>query len=189
MAPINQSILAGIEINGGALFSGYVTLGEGLLESLPDDERKQLGNKARDFLEQLNHEMRLNHAKRTKSHLRQETIDRYLAAISSAGIDCSWCEIIPHGYSDDAYYWSTPWITAYTSIGPLTIGWRKRVIVLDWSKSLFTQLADELFPDENVTKREQIIHCWGYEKLDEYLGVLGKASTLVAELLANEDAS
>jgi hypothetical protein len=79
---------------------------------------------------------------------------------------------IPNGYCDRACCEHLPWFQVTTRIGVITLGWRKRVINIDWIASTVTAKADELFPDEDVTKFERTIHAWGYEKAREYIGVL-----------------
>lgn len=49
----------------------------------------------------------------------------------------------------------------------ISIGWRKRVIKIDWSKS--GKDLQHLFESENVTKEANMIHAYGYEKAAEYL--------------------
>lgn len=52
------------------------------------------------------------------------------------------------------------------------VGWRKRVIVLDWERTTLVVSADQTFPTEETTKGDRMIHCWGYEKLASYLTTL-----------------
>mgnify|MGYP003405232312 CR=1 FL=1 len=68
--------------------------------------------------------------------------------------------------------YSEPWYIFYTKKGPLKVGWRKRVINLDWSGFPVKMSADELFPGEDVTKGNHYIHAWGFEKLEQYVGAL-----------------
>ncbi len=49
----------------------------------------------------------------------------------------------------------------------ITIGWRKRVINIDWSKS--GKDLQHLFTEENVTKSAFNVHAYGYEKATGYL--------------------
>lgn len=64
-----------------------------------------------------------------------------------------------------------PWYLAQVGEEPpITIGWRKRVIVIDWEAS-GKQLPD-LFASEDVTKSATMIHAYGYEKASEYLAKL-----------------
>lgn len=81
-------------------------------------------------------------------------------------------EEIPNGYCSDWCCEDKPWFVVTTPIGRVTIGWRKRVISIDWRGSLVRRSADELFPKENVTKDGQLIHAWGREKAAEYIRVL-----------------
>jgi hypothetical protein len=67
-----------------------------------------------------------------------------------------------------------PWLIVTTSKGRIKIGWRKRVINIDWSESIIEGIAKDLFPDEDVTKFDKIIHAWGYEKAKEYIDLLLK---------------
>lgn len=74
-------------------------------------------------------------------------------------------------------YWANskrPWFLVTTKVGHIKIGWRKRVMVLDWSKTSVKQNANELFPDEDTTKDGRMIHAWSDEKAKEYLAkILG----------------
>jgi hypothetical protein len=67
---------------------------------------------------------------------------------------------------------TSPWFLVTTAKGIIKIGWRKRVINIDWSNSDIKSTGDELFPNENVTKWETGIHAWGYEKAKEYINKL-----------------
>lgn len=66
-----------------------------------------------------------------------------------------------------------PWYIVTTRVGHVTIGWRKRVINIDWSKSLIKTGGDALFPNEDVTRGECYIHASSNDKAIEYLSVLG----------------
>ncbi len=75
---------------------------------------------------------------------------------------------IPNEY----YNLGEPWLIVTTKIGPIKIGWRKRVISISWKDSDVVKTADELFPEEDTTKDHQMIHAWTYEKAVEYLKIL-----------------
>lgn len=76
---------------------------------------------------------------------------------------------IPNGYGNDWYYANRPWYEVTTSVGIFVIGWRKRVISIDWKMTKVIETASELFPDEDTTRVGQLIHAWGYEKAKEYI--------------------
>lgn len=83
-------------------------------------------------------------------------------------------EEIPNGYCNQSCCINKPWFIVTTSIGQIKIGWRKRVINIDWSKTTVKETAITLFPNEDTTKGEQYIHAWGYEKAKEYLNIIHK---------------
>jgi hypothetical protein len=92
---------------------------------------------------------------------------------------------IPNEYCGDPTC-CPPWFLAATSQGYFIIGWRKRVINLQWDTNGFGESRNllGLFKGEEVTKgtdnspdpyfpgatnKTQYIHCWGTEKAIEYL--------------------
>lgn len=74
---------------------------------------------------------------------------------------------IPNGYGERPLF---PWFEITTRQGIIVIGWRRRVISIDWSKSDIKATTDDLFRKEDVTKERRLIHAWSYEKAKEYLG-------------------
>lgn len=62
-----------------------------------------------------------------------------------------------------------PWLQVTTRQGDIVLGWRKCVLSLDWSGSDITATAKELFPAEETTKCDRLIHAWGLDKLREYI--------------------
>jgi hypothetical protein len=78
-------------------------------------------------------------------------------------------EEIPNGYCSSGCCRHRPWFVVTTPVGRIKIGWRKRVINIDWSESDVKTSAQDLFPREDVTKFERYIHAWGYEKAREYV--------------------
>ena len=106
------------------------------------------------------------------------------ALFEKAGLLPIYIEEIPNEYTTEG--WETPWALVTTSFGHIKIGWRKRVLLIDWSRTRIEKSGAELFPNETVTKgggageykREQYsyIHAWGYEKAVEYLKCLKAAA-------------
>lgn len=79
---------------------------------------------------------------------------------------------IDNKYSDQGYFKFRRWLKVTTRKGIIIIGWRKRVINIDWSRSDIKKTAYDLFPDEDVTKDDYYIHAWGINKAKEYIDVL-----------------
>ncbi len=92
----------------------------------------------------------------------------------AAGQEAIYIQQIPNEYCGPKCCPHLPWLNVTTEFGIVKVGWRKRVINLDWSASDLTAEADELFPNEQTTKGGRMIHCWGYEKLGEYLKKLSE---------------
>ena len=78
-------------------------------------------------------------------------------------------EEIPNEYCNRWYCKHLPWFIVTTKIGRIKIGWRKRVINIDWSDSINQIKAEKLFPNEDVTKFERTIHAWSEVKAKEYI--------------------
>jgi hypothetical protein len=76
---------------------------------------------------------------------------------------------IPNGYHDS---YVSPWFIVTTRKGQIEIGWRKRVISIDWKDSDIKKSGFDLFPNEDTTRWDTGIHAWGYEKAKEYINVL-----------------
>jgi hypothetical protein len=79
---------------------------------------------------------------------------------------------IPNGYCSKACCEHLPWYEVTTRIGTIVIGWRKSVILINWSGTILTRSAEDIFPAEKVTKFDQTIHAWGYAQARTYLAVL-----------------
>lgn len=62
-----------------------------------------------------------------------------------------------------------PWWLVKTPAGIIKLGWRKRVISIDWSDTAMR----EVITDHEVTKDETMVHAWGVARAVEYLERLG----------------
>lgn len=78
-------------------------------------------------------------------------------------------EIIPNEYCGKACCIDRLWLMVNTKKGKVKIGWRKRVINIDFAGLSLIANANEIFPNEDVTKFNYTIHAWGYDKAKEYL--------------------
>lgn len=65
----------------------------------------------------------------------------------------------------------SPWWLAITEFGPVKIGWRKRVISINWEDTA----ARVLVTEDNVTKDTTLVHAYSYPKALEYLTTLAAA--------------
>lgn len=96
-------------------------------------------------------------------------------------------DLLPNGYCDKECCTHIPWFLFHTSDGDIKIGWRKRVISIEWQEN-FKPFDMAIFNDEEVTKwcnnsgiykaieagtnptnGIRGIHAWGKEKAYEYL--------------------
>lgn len=78
-------------------------------------------------------------------------------------------EELPNGYCSDWCCTHLPWFKVTTTKGHITVGWRKRVLNIDWAALREPKHADELFAYEDVTKGKHSIHAWSLEKAREYI--------------------
>ena len=102
--------------------------------------------------------------------------------------DCPDFDLLPNGYCNQDCCSHIPWFCFHTSDGDIVIGWRKRVISIEWQEN-FKPFDMAIFNGENVTKwcenfshipksinhgvlnttGKRGIHAWGREKAIEYL--------------------
>jgi len=81
---------------------------------------------------------------------------------------------LPNGYCPCNL--CAPWFKVETEVGTITIGWRKRVINVDWSETPHKgKDLMSLFASEEVTKGGGFIHAWGIDKAVEYLAKMREA--------------
>lgn len=82
-------------------------------------------------------------------------------------------ELLPNGYCNQDCYSHIPWFLFHTIDGDIIMGWRKRVISIEWQENYKPFDMTELFDTEDVTKWEKDgkrgIHAWSNEKAYEYL--------------------
>ena len=78
--------------------------------------------------------------------------------------------MIPNQYHpnpDPVYY--GPWFMVETPKGRIKIGWRKRVISIDWSESGWSAKGSDVVGDKEVTHWEEGVHAYGADKAVECL--------------------
>jgi len=81
-------------------------------------------------------------------------------------------EEIPNQYCNDWCCQHLPWFIVTTTIGRIKIGWRKRVINIDWSDTKCKIDGADLFPDEDTTIGNNYIHAWSLEKAKQYIKII-----------------
>lgn len=104
-----------------------------------------------------------------------------------AGLTPVLVEPIPNGYwpTTGAYAdvrLGSPWAIVTSEIGRVQIGWRKRVVEIDWSNSLVREDAPTLFPlvtDTKGSNGERYIHAWNDDATVEILSKLAAALPVV----------
>lgn len=101
--------------------------------------------------------------------------EKMLALFLLADIHVDGVWQLPNGYwpECDGYHEirrENPWWLVRTKAGLIEIGWRKRVISINWKDTGLSVVVTE----ENVTKEWYMVHAWSYPKAIEYLGILSR---------------
>ena len=79
-----------------------------------------------------------------------------------------------------------PWWLVMTKVGPIVIGWRKRVISIDWEG---TPVRGMMTPHgDDVTSGLDHCHAWGYPKAAQYLTTLQSALALAERAATPQEA-
>ena len=118
-----------------------------------------------DLYEQRYPETRFWHKRCWSKHKTDKSKEEFEKVFADAGFKGIFMTPIPNEYYPGHEYYG-PWWLVQTKWGDVKIGWRKRVINIDWS-AIEKSVTD--FPTEDVTKGPTFIHAWGYEKAIEYL--------------------
>lgn len=110
----------------------------------------------------------LEEAKQKYATRMQSQLESFQAMFRLAGFKVAGFESIPNQYcrTPDC---CPPWYRVTTESGVIEIGWRKRVMSIDWSATQ-RDLLDFFYDD--VTKDRYYIHAWTNAKAVEYLAVL-----------------
>jgi hypothetical protein len=115
------------------------------------------------------------HHKRCWELMKARNERKYFEDIfDRAGLKPMVLDEIPNGYCPCER--CAPWYVAKFPLGDIKIGWRKRVISIDWSSTGHDLL--KLFKDEPVTKEPGLVHAYGTDKAVDYLSRIKDALTL-----------
>jgi hypothetical protein len=120
-----------------------------------------------------------------QNKLNEDTFNSFIKCLSDAEVAVKSFTKIKNEYGSDSYRGSWYKFILFNKnndgkqgscIGSVRIGWRKRVIELDYSYLLpdGTDLT-HLFEDENVTKERGLIHAYSLEDLTKYLKIVNDA--------------
>lgn len=190
------SLLTGVESHGGSGSYGLKIL----VFRPPEAQARFSALSAKDYFKCTPEEVAIKHmmpeADRLLNIVRRQ--DRMLdpviqqaakdvrSSIAKAFGNSIFMEAVPNEYWGPESPWSVgdPWFRVTTTVGHFTVGWRKRVIHLDWKNTVLRSRnvegraarpppsGQEVFPNEDVTRWETGIHAWGYDKLTEYVQTL-----------------
>jgi len=70
-----------------------------------------------------------------------------------------------------------PWLRVFTPRGVIVLGWRKRVISIDWSDSALDRDGADVVAKPEVTHDNAMCHAWGYDQAVECLRRLWQGSS------------
>jgi len=151
----------------GGLGSFGVRIDVSIDRELTKEEQDKISNIGYDLMKFLPFESAKQDPERQQK--KKEIVEKTTVLFTGFAF---FVEQVPNEYCSDACCVHVPWFVFTTALGKIKVGWRKRVIQIDWSKSNIFVTAAELFPNEDVTKESRMIHAWGYEKAKEYVDVL-----------------
>jgi hypothetical protein len=110
-----------------------------------------------------------------RERMRKETEDEATSILTLAGLRPERMWELANGYWPDAPAYDEvrcPWWLAMTRIGLIRIGWRKRVIAIDWDATKVRVIVTS----DDVTKGDTMVHAWSIAKAVEYLTAIAKLS-------------
>ncbi|RYF31382.1 MAG: hypothetical protein EOO23_02775 [Comamonadaceae bacterium] len=101
------------------------------------------------------------------------TEEQMRALMLLAGFNVEQVWKLQNGYWPDVESYAevrrnSPWWLIKTQFGLVRMGWRKRVISIDWSAT--ARVAD--VTKDDVTKEETMVHAYSHHKAVEYLSEL-----------------
>lgn len=79
---------------------------------------------------------------------------------------------------------ASPWFLVLTSLGLIKIGWRKRVLAIDWSATSLRTIVTA----DDVTKELHLVHAWSDAKAVGYLRRLADVANSQALQLLEQGA-
>lgn len=166
----DMRMLSGIECHGGnGSFKGSVLIESEKYESLSKETKNHISFRASDHLAKIQELIEIEWAKVNEADKRNNHVAELTELFKSAGFETIHVETIDNQYCSEACCYKSPWIIVSTIKGRIKLGWRKRVMNLDWSESDIKAVGTELFKGEETTTGKRYIHCWSKNKAIEYL--------------------
>jgi hypothetical protein len=92
----------------------------------------------------------MRHESCQQQHVVERETEEIRAILEKAEVPFDQMEAIPNGYDATVPNYYGPWFLVHTDHGKIKIGWRKRVINIDWKQTTFTTPSS--FKDEAVTQ-------------------------------------
>lgn len=96
--------------------------------------------------------------------------DMFKALLLLAGIPVSKMHKLANKYWPENPYYADiaarhPWWLVMTPYGAIVMGWRKRVISINWEDTA----VRAVLTDDDVTKSDTMVHAWSYGAALEYM--------------------
>jgi len=115
-----------------------------------------------------------------REKMRKETRDQAQSILLLAGLSPLRMWELANGYWPDTPVYDDvrrPWWLAQTSLGLIRLGWRKRVLEIDWGATDIKAIVT----DDDVTRGETMVHAWSVEKAVAYLRRLKELATAASK--------
>ena len=154
---------------GGGAFAGEVYIESDKFNALSKEVSSNIGWTASSYLQELQEQISMAWAKENEIDERNAHVAELTKLFELAGFDTIHVETINNEYCSRSCCYKYPWIIVTTKKGRIKLGWRKRVMNLDWSNSDLKVDGQKIFKDEETTTGTSYIHCWSKEKAVEYL--------------------
>jgi len=111
-----------------------------------------------------------------REEMRRRSRDEVESIAKLAGLEIRRVWELANGYWPLAPHYDSvrrPWWLLQTDIGLVRLGWRKRVLEIEWESCFVRGIALRgVVTDDNVTKGDTYVHAWSVEKAIEYMRAL-----------------
>lgn len=104
------------------------------------------------------------------SHQHKQHTLALIGLVQQAGIEGAVAEIPNRYWPSNAGYDSvrTPWLHVTTSVGTIVLGWRKRVLSIEW-EGRWTATGAEIVQQPDTTHAEHMCHAWSWDDAEKCL--------------------